>query len=1037
MWQVSKALYELPELTQINRLPAHGAGIPYPDVESALKRKTSALRMSLDGEWRFRLFDSPEEVSERYLEPKYKDSKWGTISVPSNWTMQGLSDKPIYTNVKMPFENNPPVVPEHNPTGVYRLSFTLPKAWRKRRTVLHVGGAESYLEVYLNGKFVGMGKDSRLPSEFDLTPLIDPQGKNVLVCKVVRWSDSSYVEDQDHWWMAGIYRSVYLYSTEFAYFEDIFANGDLELATGEGILCVKTHLGMDIEAFRATGGPEKDYTVRSTLYDPAGKTIWSGETTVDRRYRIHHYRAEQTARIPKIAPWSAEVPTLYQLTVELVDAGGKVIDCRSKRIGFRNIKLDGCNLLFNGKRVLIRGVNRHEHHFETGKTLSMESMRKDIFLLKQFNFNAVRTCHYPDDHRWYDLCDEFGIYILDEANFECHANYMTLCRDPRWRTVLVERSTRMVMRDRSHACVFGWSLGNESGSGENHEAAVEAIRQLDDTRIVHHEGDLKPTWIQRDLMFGGDPRFNAFFNPMYPAPSVLEAYSESPEGTRPAIPCEYAHAMGNSSGSLCDYWDLFWNRPKLQGGFIWDWIDQGLVRGRHKHLGYGGDFGETSHDFDFCCNGMLDARQNPHPAMYEFQHLAQPVKVTAEDLSAYKVRIRNRRDFTALQDLEGKWTLEINGAAVQSGRLTGFARLAPGAETVVKLPLKPVALNAGEEAFLNVDFFWNCEQPWGATPGMRIAFDQIAMTDVLPKLKSVEKKKKPVEYEIQEHKKELRLIVGKTVLRINRKDGSGSVEANGKTVVRELFDCNLFRASTDNDGIRGWNGQENKPMGQWLAAGLDALKPVSCRVSVENGKRGEFIRIAREFAGKPSYGTIGFVQTISVNADGSLKFDQSYRIPEKMPSLPRIGVVAVLASGFENFEWFGRGPWENYIDRNRSARVGAYASTVTANCDFNYILPQENGNRTDTRELAVSASGCEVRITAAKPFEFGLSHYTAADLFGAYHKEELKMRKETILTLDLIQRGLGTGSCGPQTLPQYEVSEKEYEFSFDLDIVKQ
>lgn len=1036
MWQVSKTLYQLPELTQINRIPAHGAGIPYPDTASALKRRSSAYRMSLDGEWRFRLFDSPEAVAERYFDPKYKDSKWHTITVPSNWTMQGFSDKPIYTNAQMPFENKPPIVPEANPTGVYRIAFTLPKAWRKRRTVLHVGGAESYLEVYLNGKLVGMGKDTRLPSEFDLTPLIDPQGKNVLVCKVVRWSDSSYIEDQDQWWMAGIYRSVYLYSTDFVYLEDIFANGDLDLASGEGILRVKTHLGTDIAALCPTNGPDADYTVRSTLLDPAGKKVWTGDAKIDYRYHVDYYRSEQTARIPKISPWSAEVPTLYQLTVELVDAKGKVVDCRSKRIGFRNIKLDGCNLLFNGKRVIIRGVNRHEHNCKTGKTLSMDDMKKDILLMKQFNFNAVRTCHYPDDHRWYDLCDEYGIYILDEANFESHANYKTLCRDPRWRTALVERSTRMVMRDRSHACIFGWSLGNEAGNGENHEAAIEAIRQLDDTRIIHHEGDLKPTWAQVNADFFGCAEHNAFFNPMYPEPAVLEAYSESPEATRPAIPCEYAHAMGNSSGSLCDYWDLFWNKPKLQGGFIWDWIDQGLVRGRRKQLGYGGDFGEKIHDFDFCCNGMLDSRQNPHPAMYEFQHLAQPVKVTAADLNEFSFRIRNRRDFSDLHDLDGQWVLEINGVPVQRGKLTGFAKLAPGAETKVKIPVKPVPLKPGEEAFLNVDFTWNCAQPWGAVPGMRVAFDQISLTGAFPKAKASAKKAGAAAFEIQEHKKVFRLIVGKTVLTVNRKDGAGTIEEDGKMIFKELFGCNLFRAATDNDGIRGWNGQENKPMGQWLAAGLDSLKPVSCRVTLEKGKKGECIRIARILAGKPSFGKIEFTQTISVNADGSLKFDQSYRIPEKMPSLPRIGVVAVLAPGFEKFGWFGRGPWENYIDRNRSARVGAYASTVTENCDFNYIIPQENGNRTDTRELAITAPGYELRINAAKPFEFGLSHYTVADLFKARHKEELAMRKETILTLDLIQRGLGTGSCGPQTLPQYEVSEKAYEFSFNLDVSK-
>ena len=1037
-WNVSRELFLTPEITQINRIPAHGAEIPYADRENARKRdrKGSPWYQSLDGEWKFRLFKAPEDVPADFADPKLKDKKWDRITVPSNWTLSGCFDKPIYTNTKMPFENNPPMVPEENPTGVYRTTFRLPDSWKNRRVVIHIGGAESYLEVYLNGKFIGMGKDTRLPSEFDLTPAIRYTGSNSLVCKVIRWSDSSYIEDQDQWWMAGIYRSVYLYSTGTVYFEDLFSNGDLDLETGDGLLSVKTHLGMYLPAF-LPHGPEEDFTVSSRLCTADGKEVWKDDTVVSHKFRRSGYRSEQTARLPNVKAWSSEEPNLYLLTVELFSAKGELLDCRVKRIGFRNIRLEGRDLLFNGRRVLIKGVNRHEHDCRTGKTLSLESMIGDIRMMKQFNYNAVRTCHYPDDHRWYDLCDEYGIYILDEANFEAHANYSSLCRDSRWRDAIVSRSERMVMRDRSHACIFGWSLGNESGNGENHEAAIEVIRKLDPSRIIHHEGELKARWSQGgNEQTGGDKTKNAFFDPMYPHVDVLKEYSANPETDRPAIPCEYAHAMGNSSGSLSDYWDLFYTLPGLQGGFIWDWVDQGILtrdaKGR-RMFGYGGDFGEKIHDFDFCCNGMISSDRVPHPAMYEFRHMTQPIQVTAVNRKERKFRLTNRQYFTDLKAYSGRWSLEVAGREVQTGRLFAFSSIAPGESMEFELPLENVVLKGAEEAFVNFEFTLKADTSW-APAGTLLAHDQIDVSEIFERVAEARpsKKTKP---ELQEKSGSFVVRNGDAVLKIRKDDGTGTLSKEKKTVLKELFDCSLFRATTDNDGIRGWNGQEKKPMGLWLAAGLDQLKPVSVKVSARQSAEGVVVTIDKTFVGTDRKAKLGFLQKITARPDGTFVVEQDYRIPESFPTLPRIGVAAMTAKGFENVEWYGRGPWENYIDRCRSARIGKYRTTVRENYVDTYILPQENGNHTGTRWLELKSKDAGIRIASALPFEFGVSHSTVADLFAAFHQCERKERAETILTLDLQQRGLGTGSCGPQTLPQYELSGKAYRFAFTLELL--
>ncbi len=1044
MTNFDKNLYEIPEITEINRIPMHGAEIPFAEIssENFCNYEKSPYFMTLDGDWKFKLFRAPADVPQSVFKADFKDEKFQDMPVPSNWTLHSLDDFPIYTNSQMPFDNNPPFVPADTPTGIYRTKFTVPADWQSRRIIIHIGAAESYLEVYCNGQFAGMGKDCRLPSEFDLTPFINFNGSNSLVCKVVRWSDSSYIEDQDQWWMAGIYRSVYLYSTDKVFIEDLFVNGDYDYEKNIGLLDIQTHLGFDLASYLSLGekwimnpGPEQNYFIRAVLLNSKGEKVFENTSEVSHSFRESNYLTKIHAELNDIKQWNAETPNLYNLHIELLDNDKKVIEVRSKRVGFRRFEVKGCNFLINGKRVLIRGVNRHEHSPFNGKTVSKDDMLRDIMLLKQFNFNAVRTSHYPNSHIWYDLCDEYGIYVMDEANIEAHANYSYLCRNPRWKNAFISRIERMILRDRSHASIFAWSMGNETGHGENHIAGIERALQLDKSRIIHHEGEIKSLWGQgaKNIFHAEKAEHNQFFDAMYPHFDILKEFSVSDTSNRPLILCEYCHAMGNSSGSLCDYWDLFWNLPKLQGGFIWEWCDHSFIRydeKGQKYYIYGGDFGEKQHDADFCCDGMVTSERNPHPGMYEARHVMQPVKITAADLNNFKFTLANRREFTDLADLNCSWTLQADGVEIASGKLSGFEKTAPFSKYDFAIDELAKYINHAGELFLNFAFTLKNDEKWAAK-GTLIAHDQIF---IVKNEASAAETNNTVSIYAAANEAKLTVTCGKNTLLVNRKNGKVTLKKDKQTVAEKLFECNLFRAPTENDGIKLWDNQGAKPMGKWLNANLHKLKlsAVDTSYTEVNGKI--IVNIEKHFDNGLSQ-TVRFVQQITVNCNGNMDFEQEYFIPEEFPTMPRIGVSANLNKAFENYEYFGRGPHENYTDRCKSAHVGIYKSDVKSNFEKHYALPQENGNRTDIRYIKLFSDFATVRISSKTPFESGISYYSAHDLFKAKHTCDLVERPYAILTLDLAQRGIGSGSCGPQTLEKYALDKKYYKFNFTLEII--
>ncbi len=1030
--RVSNKSWETPEISGINRLPMHAARIPFATPSEALQytKESSSLRISLDGEWKFSLYQSPEAVPQHAILADTDDGEWDAINVPGNWTMQGFDDKPIYTNVQMPWTNQPPLVPKENPTGIYRTQFEVPTHWGNRRTVIYFGGVESYYEVYLNDIYIGMSKDSRLPAEFDISAALK-KGTNQLAVKVIRWSDGSYLEDQDHWWMAGIHRSVYIYSTNHTYIEDIFATADLDFTNHNGLLNIKTHTRFPMSGANWQNGPTANHMLSFELFDEQGHSVLSGKEEIPWSYREKGYNNEFSATLYKPQPWTDETPYLYRLVVTLVAPDGSPLDIRCIRIGFRNISIINQELRLNGKALMIKGVNRHDHHPVYGKAVPRSTMLKDIRLLKQFNFNAVRTSHYPNDEYWYDLCDEYGILLVDEANIEAHANYNTLCRDPRWSDNFYQRAMRMVERDKNHPSIYSWSSGNETGHGENHIRLIEAIRQRDSSRVIHHEGDCHPLWEQPQQIFDDTKlHTNDCINPMYTHPDILRHWAETNNSSRPFIFCEYSHAMGNSNGSLKDYWELFKKFHGLQGGYIWEWVDHGLLMQKentadklsdaekqaecHKpggkcHWGYGGDFGEKIHDFDFCLNGLVWPDRTPHPAMYEFKKLAQPIDIQAVDLKKGIFRIVNRQNFSTLEWLQGSWEMLVDGKQVADGKLPSL-NTGPGFDTKITLELPEPELMPKQECHLTLRFCAKENTTW-CDAGHEMAWEQFAMPY------------EPNSLPIPKNKLKHKTIP--ITCSITAKEPS--MKIGNQELFHQLPQLNIWRAATDNDGIRGWSGQEHKPLGQWQAAGFDKIR----RLSQTLKQNDNILTIDCTYCGRDESRPIRHQQICTIRDDGSLHIHNRIEIHPDLPSPPRIGVILQTHAGFEQLEWFGRGPHENHVDRNAGAPIGHYSGTVSEQF-VPYILPQENGNKTDTRRFTLECSSIGIEFSSDSQFEFSVHHLTPNDLFNARHTSELVPRKETIVCIDHIQRGVGTGSCGPQTLPQYCINKTTFEFGYTI-----
>lgn len=1045
-------LWENPEVTQINKRPGRADFEVYPSAALARGRKANPLRVVLDGAWDFYAAATLEEA-EGVATGRRKRVRWGRIHVPGHPELQGHGH-PHYTNIQMPFPGEPPHVPEANPAGIFRRRVAIPREWEGLRVVLHFGSAESLLAVWVDGQAVGLSKGSRTPAEFDVTRLVSGRPHVVVTALVAKWSDASFIEDQDMWWMSGLPRSVFLQALPALHIADVNVSAGLD--GPDGRLHVEVALGRS---------GQDSASVLLQLRDPKGKAIfakplrrsvsWAGGHLADLRGV-----AVFDEVVPGVQAWSAESPVLY--TVEASVSGEA---CHvAIRCGFRTVEVRAGSLLVNGRRVMIHGVNRHSHSAARGRAVTRKEMLEDILLMKQFHFNAVRCSHYPPDPHWLDLCDEHGLYVIDEADAESHAFHNALCRDPRYAAAWLDRVMRMVQRDRNHPSVILWSLGNESGYGPNHSAAAGWVRHADPSRPLHYEGAISVGQSGLSFLHGQD--VTDIICPMYTsledlrkADRWLEEASrsvcrQSTEGLlegirgiiplaelgrpvpalrdpvhpldRPIILCEYSHAMGNSNGSLREYYELFRSARRIQGGFIWEWCDHGIQRvgdAANPNWAYGGDFGDSPNDANFCCDGLVGPGRSIHPALWEFRHLAQPVWIGAG------CTVENRQDFTGLEWMAARWELLCDGAVVREGALK-LPRLAPGKKGRVAVAHGPLA--RGGEHLLRVTFTARTARGVFRV-GDRIGSNEIPLGG-RPATRTVRRLGAPV---AEESGAQLIVRMGSVECRFDRSHpGAVAVGCAGEVLLHNGPRLTLWRAPVDNDGIKLWSGQEAKPLGRWRALGLDRLVERPLGFSVRRAQGVLIISTAARASGRGRWEDVTF--RTSFRFDPAAGLVVRHRVEfgaDDLTDIPRVGCTWDLAADCSRIAYHARGPHENYPDRKSSAHPGLY-ELHPLDESLPYVMPQEFGLRCDCRSLELHFRRQLVRLDFPGPLAFSALPYRAADLTAAFHGAELKRRRHAVLTLDAAHRGVGTGSCGPDTLEAYRIRRRVHEWTTVLSVLE-
>ncbi len=1050
--------WENEQVIHINTQAPRATFIPFPDVNAALAgdRESSSFFRSLDGAWKFNWAPKPEDRPTNFFQTDFDDSKWKTIDVPSNWEMKGYG-VPIYLGSGYTFKMDPPRVTDAPPTnwtafaqrdpvGSYRRTFELPADWAGRRVFIHFDGVESAFYLWANGRRVGYSEDSRTPAEFDLTDYVQP-GTNQLAVEVYRWSDGSYLEDQDKWRMSGIFRPVYLYSTADARIRDFTVRTELDSNYCDATLQIKPELAADARHSLA------DWTVRAQLYDAGGKAVFAhelghdAEEILDPNYsaKILDDRMPQRGQ-PKFAwlesvvknpaKWTAETPNLYTLVLTLCDADGKVVEADRCAVGFRKIEIHDGRFLVNGQPIRLRGVNRHEIDPDTGQALSMERMVQDITLMKQANINAVRTCHYPDDPRWYDLCDRYGIYVLDEANICTHGTRGSLANDPRWHNAFLDRAIRVAERDKNHPSVIIWSMGNESGYGPNFAAISGWLHAFDPTRPVHYEGaqgnPADPPTV--DIIGRFYPRLTtaAYVKPGAPWNTRWDKLLEIAQRTndnRPVLATEYAHAMGNAVGNLQEYWDEIYSNPRMLGGFIWEWVDQGLHQTAPDGTVFtalGGDFGDVPNHGGFCIKGLIFGDRTVQPKYWEVKKVYQPVLIEPVSSKPGKVvvKVSNRNFFSNLDEYRVRWSVTGDGVVLQSGDLDPVAG-APGKSVEVKIPVKEIPDPKPDgDYWLRLSFQTRTNSFW-APAGYEIAWEQMDVAASGARGRSPHLIGDSQNSPLRKMEDEDRVRISGTNFTATFSRSAGTLTSliyNGQEMLAPATDglvgpiLQVWRAPTDNDkGFGNWLARD------WRQAGLDHVERHVDSFEASQPKSNQ-VRIAIVATGTVTSGAFVHQAIWTIHGDGTLNMDNEFKPAGDLPPLPRIGVVMRVAGPYEQLRWYGRGPWENYSDRKRSADMGVWSGTATGQY-VPYVKPQETGNKEDVRWLTLTdTNGAGLWVVAeGNPMAMSAIHFTAADLAAVRHNYELKPRSEVVLSLDAKQSGLGDSSCGPGVLERYAV----------------
>lgn len=1025
-----KTEWENEEIFAVNKEPAHATYIPFPS-ETSFKNDPvyahpwldtrSPLHISLNGSWSFKWSKQPSERPQDFYKTDYNVSNWKTIPVPSNMEMQGYGT-PIYTNITYPFRNDPPWVMgevpqnwtaarEPNPVGSYRRDFEIPSSWSGKEILIHFDGVISAMYLWINGKKVGYSENSFSPAEFNITPYIKT-GKNTLAVEVYKYSDGSYLEDQDMTRFSGIHRRVYLCAVPKVHIKDFFLksnfSGDFKSA----------QFTADVKIRNSAKSRSTGTSLVVKLYDPMGtlvsnRSIDSAILSGNAKEQVVHLSGN--VRNPIL--WSAETPALYTAVLLLKGKDGKNEELVSSKFGFRKVEIKDSQLLINGEPVLLKGVNRHEIHPTLGKAVTTESMIQDILLMKQHNINTVRSCHYPNDPVWLQLCDSYGLYIIDEANHETHG-HQKISTYPSWKAAIIDREVRLVERDKNHPSVIIWSLGNEAGNGDNFVAAREAIRSLDLSRPIHYEGRNSVADIESN---------------MYPSvQNIIDKGRQASE--KPYFMCEYAHAMGNAVGNLKEYWDAIESHKRLIGGCIWEWVDQGLSKpipgdpSGKTFFAYGGDFGDQPNDGTFSIKGLVTSDRIVKPALEEVKKVYQYIKFDGTGILNKKIKLTNKYDFLNLNQFDLTWSLSEDGEIIQYGVLDQ-TNVEPNASAILFIPFKDPILRPGAEYHIKVEVKTKEKLPW-ADKGHVVAWSQTKVPFNVPQAAGPSIKSIP-DLAVQQDDKQVRMSGKSFSLHIEKTSGKISLlEYGSKRFIKnamEGLEFNLYRAMIDNDHTGDW-GQEYDTR----KFGFDSLKYVLQSLDVKELSKKELsLTTVTQAISKSGFKVVSRLK-YHVYGDGRIDVEATFTPDTTSKFITRLGLRMILNEGLENVEWYGRGPHENYIDRKESAPFGRYSRRVSAMVEP-YEKPQSMGNREDVRWIKLTGTDRSgIEIQANSKLSFTALHFTDQDLGKARHMYELKPRKETILSLDYQQMGLGNGSCGPIQLPEYLVPAAPASLSFTI-----
>jgi beta-galactosidase len=1032
--------WEDPLVCGINRDAARSPVYSFETIEKAVTgdREQTSRYISLNGEWDFRFALKPADAPADFY--KSRVVGWDQIEVPSNWELKGY-DIPIYKSAVYPFRPvNPPYVPrDYNAVGSYQRTFSVPESWRNMNVTLRFGGVSSAFKVWLNGRFLGYGEDSCLPSEFNITPYLN-SGENILSVQVIRWSDGSYLEDQDHWRMSGIQREVILLAEPKLRIADFHYQTKLDKEYRDAVLSIRPRME------NLTGDTVKGYVLSAQLYDPNDQPVFGEalskkvEDVLNEVYpRLDNVKFGLfEAKVKYPLKWSDEDPNLYTLVLSLSDSTGNLLEAKSCKVGFRSIEFakDDSKLLINGKLTYLYGVNRHDHDPVKGKALSREDIRRDVEQIKRFNFNCIRTSHYPNDPYFYELCDEYGILVIDEANFETHGLGGKLANDPMWLHAHMERVVRMVLRDKNHPSVIFWSLGNEAGRGPATAAMAEWVHDFDISRPVHYEPAMGNHRVEGYIP-PGDPAYpkdhshriqtpldqpyvdivSRMYPALYTAPLLLAQKADK----RPIFFCEYSHSMGNSTGNIKEWWEQIRSNPRLIGGCIWDYRDQGLLKKDPlgvEFYAYGGDFGEKMHDDNFCLNGIVASDGRPKAAIYECKRIFQPVECQLADREKGLVKVTNRHAVKSLDHYIVELIIREDGQVIRKVRLPSI-RLQAGKDTLISLlpdlpPFKPE-----REYLADLHFSLASASLW-APAGFEIASNQFALTDLPGKI-TENKALKTVQ--IAESDSVVQVIGQSFSIRFRK--GNGALSSYLKEGKEQIFSPMLphfTRPLTDNDR-RGWKPHrimkewyENKPLLADFSfqKTADGMALISSRYRIIGDKAGVNIRYW-------------------INGDGVIKVDYALEADKDLPDLPKVGMQCGILRDYDQISWYGRGPLENYIDRCQGFDVGVYSLPIAEFMEP-YVMPQENGNRTDVRWMLLSnGQNTGLMVAADSLLSMSAWPFTEENINEARHTNELKDAGMITLNIDLIQMGVGgndTWSEVAAPLEKYRVPAKSYRYSF-------